>query len=302
MNEINYGFLFNDIKINNNIVKKKFKNEIGKFKINNEIKFYKNIIANNINFPIPRLLNYEDGILEIQYIENSNTLTNIINKKNVYDYIIKIKSLMNTIHQCKRDITFDDLQSDLIIETEKKIFDRFNEFEWKTNSLYNSIEYVNHVKIKNIDYYCNIIKSKIMYYLKDRNYYNLIHGDIHLGNIIIDNSNNIFFIDPKGYFGKTELFGIYEYDYAKLLFGISGYSVFDNMIIDKLNIENNNIQIDFIKDYEFIFETDYFDKITILFCLSIWLGNNSCFTNINKKITSLMIAYYYCEKYLDIKI
>ena len=299
MNEINYGFLFNDIKINNNIVKKKFKNEIGKFKINNEIKFYKNIIANNINFPIPRLLNYEDGILEIQYIENSNTLTNIINKKNSYDYIIKIKSLMNIIHQCKRDITFDDVQSDLIIETEKKIFDRFNEFEWKTNSLYNSIEYVNNVKIKNIEYYCNSIKSKIMYYLKDRTYYNLIHGDIHLGNIIIDNSNNIFFIDPKGYFGKTELFGIYEYDYAKLLFGISGYSVFDNMIIDKLNIENNNIQIDFIKEYEFIFETDYFDKITILFCLSIWLGNNSCFTNINKKITSLMIAYYYCEKYLD---
>ena len=299
MNEINYGFLFNDIKINGNKVKKKFKNETGKFKINNEIKFYKNIIVNNINFPIPKLLNYEDGILEIQYIENSNTLTNIINKKNVYDYIKKIKSYMNNIHEYKKEITFETLHHDLIIETEKKIFDRFNEFEWKTNSLYNSIHYVNNIQIKNIDYYCNIIKSKIIHYLKDRNYYNLIHGDIHLGNIIIDNSNNIFFIDPRGYFGKTELFGIYEYDYAKLLFGISGYSIFDNMIIDKLNIENNNIQIDFIKEYEFIFETDYFDKISILFCLSIWLGNNSCFTNINKKITSLMIAYYYCEKYLD---
>ena len=108
-----------------------------------------------------------------------------------------------------------------------------------------------------------------------------------------------YFIDPRGYFGNSKLFGLYEYDYAKLLFGLSGYSIFDNIIINELNIINDNVEIDFIKDYEYIFETGKFDKITILLCLSIWLGNNSCFSNINKKITSLMIAYYYCEKYLD---
>ena len=86
---------------------------------------------------------------------------------------------------------------------------------------------------------------------------------------------------------------------AKLLFGISGYSVFDNLIIDKLNIVESNLEIDFIKEFEYIFEINQFDKITILICLSIWLANNSCFTNINKKITSIMIAYYYCEKYID---
>ena len=92
---------------------------------------------------------------------------------------------------------------------------------------------------------------------------------------------------------------IYEYDYAKLLFGLSGYSAFDNMVIDNLIINNNNLEIDFINKYEFIFESEKFDKISILFCLSIWLANNSCFSNIHKKITSLMIAFYYCEKYLD---
>jgi predicted unusual protein kinase regulating ubiquinone biosynthesis (AarF/ABC1/UbiB family) len=133
--------------------------------------------------------------------------------------------------------------------------------------------------------------------LNERNYYNLIHGDTHLGNILIDENQQIYFIDPRGYFGETKLFGLYEYDYAKLMFGISGYSIFDTMEIAELDIKDGNINIEFIKKYEYVF-TNMFDEITTLFCLSIWLGNNSCFTSINKKITSLMIAYYYCEKYL----
>jgi hypothetical protein len=135
-------------------------------------------------------------------------------------------------------------------------------------------------------------------HLNKREEYSLIHGDIHLGNILIDSSKNIYFIDPRGYFGKTKLYGLKEYDYAKLMFGISGYSTFDNISITDLNIINLNLSIDFIKEYEYIFENNIFDDITKLLCLSIWLGNNSCFINENKKIVSLMIAFYYCEKYL----
>ena len=142
-----------------------------------------------------------------------------------------------------------------------------------------------------------MIHRKLSVYLDGRDYYNLIHGDIHLGNVLLDDEQ-IYFIDPRGYFGQSKLFGPYEYDYAKLLFGLSGYSVFDNIIVNELNIINGNFEIDFIKEYEYIFESGEFDNPTILFCLSIWLSNNSCFSNINKKITSLMIAYYYCEKYL----
>ena len=137
----------------------------------------------------------------------------------------------------------------------------------------------------------------------DHNYC-LIHGDIHLGNILIDknysdNKNDIYFIDPRGYFGNSELYGIKEYDYAKLLFGISGYSIFDSMEIVDLNIIGDNIDINFIDKYCKIYETTHFDSFTKLISLSIWLGNNSNFINDNKKITSLMIAYYLCEKYIN---
>jgi hypothetical protein len=300
MNETNYGFVFNNITINeiDGIFKKEAKNLLGKMKINNEIQFYLYIIQNTIHFSMPKLLNYQYGGLSIEYILNSTTLTNKINKTNFVYYIDKIKNQLYNIHIIKKTISFDIIEKDLNIELNKKVLDRFNEFDWNSNLLYNSINSVNNINIKNINYYSNIIYIKLVTYLKERNYYNLIHGDIHLGNIIIDQNDNIFFIDPRGYFGESTLFGIYEYDYAKLLFGLSGYSIFDNIIINELNIINGNIEIEFIKDCEYIFESQEFDKITVLFCLSIWLANNSCFSNINKKITSLMIAYYYCEKYL----
>ena len=332
MNEDNYGFVFNDIKINNGVFNKKSKNELGKMKINNEIDFYLYIIKNNIEFSIPKLIEYEDGNLSIEYILNSSTLTNRIDKTNVFYYIEKIQKNIQTIHEIRTPVSFDIIKNDLNIELKRKIMDRFNEYDWNSNTLFNSIHSVNNIKFKNVNYYCDIIYNKIVSYLTlypknnsfidlvksstfieqttepvvcpskeldGRNYYNLIHGDIHLGNILQDENDNIYFIDPRGYFGESKLFGLYEYDYAKLMFGLSGYSVFDNTTVNEMNIINGNIEIDFIKEYEYIFESGKFDKITILFCLSIWLGNNSCFSNINKKITSLMIAFYYCEKYLD---
>ena len=300
MNINNYGFTFNNITIQDNIFRKDYKNLIGKQKINNEINFYLYIINNHIDFPIPKLLEYQDGCLSIEYINNSCTLTNKIDTVNSYEYITKIKQKLAIIHTIKKQVSFDVIQKDLYIEVHKKVLDRFTEFDWESNFLYNSIKSVNGLKIKDINYYSNIIRIELTECLKDRKHYNIIHGDTHLGNILLDINDNLIFIDPRGYFGETLLFGLYEYDYAKLLFGLSGYSAFDNMIINKLEINNNNIEIDFIKNYEYIFDTNNFDKITILFCLSIWLGNNSCFSNINKKITSLMIAYYYCEKYNNV--
>jgi hypothetical protein len=162
---------------------------------------------------------------------------------------------------------------------------------------------VNNLQIKTIEFYADKIYNRIIEIIeKTEPNYQLIHGDIHLGNILEKQDTpekKLYFIDPRGVFGNTKLFGLKEYDYAKLLFGISGYSIFDTMEIDQLKIqENNNIEIDFIKNHEYIFDETIFDELTTLLCLSIWLGNNSCFIDPNKKIMSLMIAFYYCEKIL----
>lgn len=299
MNLYNYGFMYNDIIIEDNIFTKKFKNICGKNKINKEIEFYLFLSKNNISFPMPRRIDSYDGVLKIEYISKSTTLTNIINKDNMDMYIIKIINLLNIIHNVKIPMKNTIIIKDIINEVETKLIDRYNNFDWENNVTFKSIHYVNNVPINNINYYINLIKNKLMVYFKDRHYYNLIHGDPHLGNIILDNNSNIIFIDPRGYFGNSKLFGLYEYDYAKLMFGLSGYSVFDEMNVTELNIKNNNLRIEFIEQYEDVFNNILFNKETALLCLSIWLGNNSCFVDTNKKITSLMIALYYCEKFIS---
>ena len=298
MNNNNYGFIFNDIIISDIKFIKKSKNSLGRTKINNEIKFYKYIISNNIELSIPNLIEYEDGIIILEFIKNSSTLTNVINETNIFDYHKIIKNNLEKLHKNKISVLQEKLYSDLKIEIIDKNLTRFNEYDWYKNNDFKKIKSVNNIIIKDIKYYSNTIFTKLLNYLHDRNYYNLIHGDTHLGNILVD-ENKLYFIDPRGYFGNTELYGLCEYDYAKFLFGLSGYSFFDNLQINELVIKDNNIEIEFIKKYEFIFERELFDNIIKLLCLSIWLGNNSCFIDINKKITSLMIAYYYCEKYID---
>lgn len=299
MNNNNYGFIFNDIIIINNKFIKKSKNSLGKKKINYEIKFYKHLIENEVKLSRPNLIEYDDGILVLEFIKNSSTLTNIINETNLLYYYTIIFNNLENIHNNKIEIFQETLYSDLKFEIIDKTLNRFKEYNWNENVEFKKIAFVNNIKIKNIEYYSDMIFKKLINYLNGRNTYSLIHGDVHLGNILVDDdNNNLYFIDPRGYFGNTELYGLFEYDYAKFLFGLSGYSFFDNLRIDELVIKGNNLEIGFITKYEQIFESQLFDNVTKLLTLSIWLGNNSCFIDVNKKITSLMIAYYYCEKYI----
>jgi hypothetical protein len=303
MNIENYGFLFNDIRIVGDIFEKRSKNEYGKKKIAHEINFYSNIIKKQISLKIPNIyvLDLLNSTIKMKYYKNSKPLTDC--------FYNSIEDIPHIITQILDDISIlhnffiipvskIEYMENLNIEIRYKIISRFQETNWVNIPQFNTIKSVNGIPIYNMSYYIDRISKEINNLNLD---YNLcyIHGDIHLGNILINNEEKqLYFIDPRGYFGSHELLGIKEYDYAKLLFGISGYSVFDNMGIDKLNIVDGNIEIHFINEYHQIFESQLFNKFTKLLALSIWLGNNNTFKNENKKLTSLMIAYYLCEKYL----
>lgn len=55
-----------------------------------------------------------------------------------------------------------------------------------------------------------------------------IHGDCTFSNLMIRENGNPVLIDPRGYFGYTELFGDERYDWAKLYYSIIGnYDMFN---------------------------------------------------------------------------
>ena len=133
------------------------------------------------------------------------------------------------------------------------------------------------------------------------NSYNIsiIHGDCQFNNILYNPTNDDFvFIDPRGYFGNLDLYGIPEYDFAKIKFALSGYDIFDNMEIDSLQIVDDNLILPAINivNNDNLFKKD--DIISIL-TISVWLGNAHCFkNNIPKAIFSFYYALYLASLYL----
>ncbi len=49
-----------------------------------------------------------------------------------------------------------------------------------------------------------------------------IHGDCTFSNLMLKNGSEPVFIDPRGYFGYTELYGDPNYDWAKLYYSVAG--------------------------------------------------------------------------------
>ena len=297
MNSHNYGFMFNDLIIDSNYVIKKGKNEKGNNKINNEILFYNYVNNNNIDLNIPSIVKTGNGYIKMEYLKNTTILTEIVNDKNLDQYMQLFLNNICNLHCHTKQMIKTQIKMDVLYEIETKLISRYDPNEL----LLQDINYVNSIAINgDLKYYINKIKQQILPLIENIDSYSLIHGDTHLNNILA-NQEQMYFIDPRGIFGETLLFGLKEYDYAKFLFGLSGYSKFDNMDITDLDIENNNLNIEFIKKCEFVFETTLFDNLTKLLTLSIWLANNSTFQCNKKRTMSLMIAFYYCEKYFALE-
>jgi len=303
MNSQNYGFSFNNIQIKDDLVIKEGKNQLGIDKIQKESEFYLYITNNKIPFSIPQYIDSTPTSLTIKYLKNTTTLTNHITKENIDHYYQHILQQLEPLHKIEKETPIEQIKQDILYEIETKVIERYHKTDWSTLLQENKIKTINNIPFKTIEIYIDKIKTKVMKILDNKNptTYQLIHGDIHLGNILVENETTepyLYFIDPRGFFGKTPLFGLKEYDQAKLLFGLSGYSTFDTIEIETLDIENGNLNIEWLTQYEYLFLKPYLNELQILLCLSIWLGNNSCFINPYKKLSSLMIAFYYCEKIL----
>lgn len=292
-----YGKIFSDLKIKNNILIKKSKNDLGKKKIQNEINFYNFILKNNINFPIPKIYSYTENKIEMCYYKNYLTLLDYFEKINKNNKLIieKVFYFVKILHS-HSEIILDrnEFQKLIFKETIEKVKNRYlliNEDIKK----YNYIKKVNNIEIYSFEYLINRLEERLKKEIeKLESKLHPIHGDIHLNNILInpDNINDIIFIDPKGIFGNKKTYGLKEYDYSKFYFGIEGYSKFDFSVIDNLNIENDNINIKMDK-----FHINKKNNLIEILIILIWLGNAHAFQN-HKRIISYFYSLYLGKLFL----
>jgi len=65
---------------------------------------------------------------------------------------------------------------------------------------------------------------------KDDVIYQFGHGDLNGSNVLVNpDTLDVKFVDPRGYFGNSNLFIWPKYEYAKLLYCLYGYDDFNNL-------------------------------------------------------------------------
>lgn len=92
---------------------------------------------------------------------------------------------------------------------------------------------INGKACRNIFFHWKEVEEKVMSFLPDT--FKLLHGDCTFSNILLRSSGDPVLIDPRGYFGKTELYGDPAYDWAKLYYSIVGN--YDQFNLKRFSLE-----------------------------------------------------------------
>ena len=88
---------------------------------------------------------------------------------------------------------------------------------------------INGRKYKNPYRYKNTVRKLVKDKLCMCSEFVLIHGDCTFSNTMVNDSLDVTFLDPRGYFGNTEMYGDAYYDWAKLYYSVEGdYDRFNN--------------------------------------------------------------------------
>jgi aminoglycoside phosphotransferase len=119
---------------------------------------------------------------------------------------------------------------------------------------------INGKKCRNIYFYKDkfrVLTQKLFRAAK----FTLIHGDCTFSNTMIDGDGSIVFIDPRGYFGFTELYGDPVYDWAKVYYSLNGdYDQFNNGNF-RLAIERDSVSLNIASNGWRHLTGYYLDKI-----------------------------------------
>lgn len=208
---------FNEVIFSEETVQKRGIDEQGKRLAINEISWYKHV--QSLKFEaIPKIHSFDPFVMERikgRNIWEYDCLT-MSEKKRVMDSVINSLKLLHGL-ESPIPAKLEDLEENYITKT----FTRLKKVE-------NLVPFAKDEYIRiNGRYYKNIFydKGSLANALRERypSKFYLIHGDPTFSNMIYDRMlGKVFLIDPRGYFGKTKLFGDVDYDWAKVYYSIVG--------------------------------------------------------------------------------
>ena len=187
--------------------------------------------------------------------------------KNIYEYtdipVKKKKKILKQIVNCLKQV--HNLESAPVdidsyrIAYLDKTYDRLKKVRYLVPFANNETVVINGRKCRNIFYYEQEVEKAVMKYLPKE--FKLIHGDCTFSNIMLKNDSTPMLIDPRGYFGNTEIYGDVAYDWVKLYYSL--YSNYDQFNLKRFNlyINKRDVMLEITSNKWEKLEDDFFDFV-----------------------------------------
>lgn len=209
-----------------------------------------------------------------------------IDGKNIYEYadipkedkINILKQMIDCLEQIHGLGSIPSDRESYKIAYLDKTYDRLKKVRDLVPFADDEIIIINGRRCRNVFYHKEELERMVMKYLPTK--FKFLHGDCTFSNIMMKNDKIPMLIDPRGYFGKTELYGDEAYDWVKLYYSLfSNYDQF-NLKRFVLHIGDNAVDIEVASNnWEFL-EDDFFrllgDRVSRkqmkLFLGIIWLS------------------------------
>ena len=245
---------FNKIEFEADRVKKIPLDDQGRALAIREAAWYREL--GNLHFNnIPVIYDYEPLVMER------------ISGKNIYEYssithdqkrriLSQIISCLKSVHSIGTIPTDKDSYYEAYIG---KTFKRLDKVFDLVPFAKNKCVIVNGRKCRNVFYCKDALIRQVMEYLPKQ--FALIHGDCTFSNLMMKADGTPVLIDPRGYFGFTELYGDPAYDWVKLYYSLfSNYDQF-NLKNFHLEIGDNEVRVEIASNHWEDMESDFFSML-----------------------------------------
>lgn len=227
---------FNKVEFHGDLVLKSALNEQGETLIKREIKWYNELLTLGLDvqrpvfWPHPTessfVMSRVQGVPVFQFWKTLDAENRGLVLERVFDQMDEL----HRIHQSGMSHTLADHIRDVKIEAHDKLLSRYAEIE-NVVKAFGEVHTVNGQRLTETDprkIISALYAELVDLYDNDDTRYSVIHGDMQMSNTMINpDTMEVSLIDPRGYFGKSEVYGLADYDIAKMYYSLTGYDLFN---------------------------------------------------------------------------
>lgn len=242
---------FNRITIEGDVLTKEALDDQGRKLALRECAWYEK--ARQLDIPIlPRI--YGTDPLKMEYIKGKNIYECSLAKEEKRAVLEKIVQALDRLHRSDSvEVDFFSLKEAYFCKT----MDRLSRIEDLVPFAREREIRINGKVCRNIYFHKRELEKALERLFCER--FCFIHGDCTFSNLMLREDGTPVLIDPRGYFGFTELYGDVRYDWAKLYYSIAGNYDRFNLKDFRLEIGEGEVSLEIGSNHWEDMERDFFE-------------------------------------------